>query len=38
MSTYLVEAEYVLVVPVPGSSEVQRFGNGLPHLTAIKVE
>lgn len=29
---------YVLVVPVPSSSEVQRFSNCLPHLTAIKVE
>lgn len=29
---------HVLVVPVPGSSEVQRFGNCLPHLTAIEVE
>lgn len=28
----------VLVVPVPGSSEVQRFGNCLPHLTAVEVE
>lgn len=32
------QAQYVLVVPVPGPSEVQRFGNCLPHLTAIKIE
>jgi len=30
--------QFTLVVPVPGSSEVQRFGNCLPHLTAIEVE
>lgn len=26
------------ILPVPGSSEVQRFGNCLPHFTAIEVE
>lgn len=38
MFTLLVYVQYVLVVPVPGSSEVQRFGNCLPHFTAIEVE
>lgn len=32
------EFDYILLIPVPGSSEVQRFGNSLPHLTAIEVK
>lgn len=38
MHRVFLSYSYVLVVPVPGSSEVQRFGNCLPHLTAIEVE
>lgn len=30
--------QYVAVVPVPSPGEVQRFGDCLPHLAAVKVE
>lgn len=32
------QAQYVVVVPVPGPGEVQRSGDCLPHLAAIEVE
>lgn len=32
------QAQYVAAVPVPGPGEVQRFGDCLPHLAAVKVE
>lgn len=32
------QAQYAAVVPVPGPGEVQRFGDCLPHLAAVKVE
>lgn len=38
MLTYLFMYSIFFVVPVPCSSEVQWFGNCLPHLTAVEVE